>query len=77
MEEDKEILAVIVLLLVYLQPLVGGVEHLLAMMLVCLADLVEVNVIPLKVLDQDQEMVEDHLTQFHQAVDGEMMVEKL
>ena len=77
MEQDKEILAVIVLLLVYLQPLVGVVEHILALMLVCLADLVEVSVILLKVLVEDQEMLEEHPTQFHQAVDGEMMVEKL
>jgi hypothetical protein len=56
---------------------VGAVEHILAMMLVCLADLVEVNVILIKVMEQDQEMVEEHPTQFHQAVDGEMMVEKL
>ena len=53
------------------------VEHILALMLVCLADLVEVNVIPLKVLVVDREMLEEHLTQTHQAVDGEMMAEKL
>ena len=77
MEQAKEILAVIVLLLVYLQPLVEVVEPILALMLVCLADLVEVNVIPIQEMDQDQEMLEEHLTQLHQAVDGEMMVEKL
>tara|TARA_B100001564_G_C20033676_1_gene400043 strand:+ start:109 stop:285 length:177 start_codon:yes stop_codon:yes gene_type:complete len=53
------------------------VEHTLALMQANLADLVEVNVIPVKVLVEEQEMVEDQMIQCHQAMDGEMMVEKL
>ena len=56
--------------------MVEVVEHTLALMQANLADLVEVNVIPLKVLVEEQEMLEDQMTQTHQAMVGVMMVEK-